>query len=175
MNSVLRTGTYWIRSVRNLHVMWAVGKILIGPDQITPRDPIPYLLSFSEFQGLIQSSLIRYCSCHLICTFKRMLTLLFISSSLRLCHWNFKLPCNWTATKFFGFLHFPLFSNESNQGHAHNTPREVPGPWSLVTEVSIDPKFFMLWQASWESLITETHCFFNMTLIAFSAKTFFGL
>ena len=39
--------------------MWAVGKILIGPDQITPRDPIPYLLSFSEFQGLIQSSLIR--------------------------------------------------------------------------------------------------------------------
>jgi len=39
--------------------MWAVGKMWIGPDQITPSDPIPYLLSFSEFQGLIQSSLIR--------------------------------------------------------------------------------------------------------------------
>ena len=39
--------------------MWAVGKMWIGPDQITPSDPIPYLLSFSEFQGLIQSSLIQ--------------------------------------------------------------------------------------------------------------------
>lgn len=39
--------------------MWAVGKMWIGLDQITPSDPIPYLLSFSEFQSLIQSSLIQ--------------------------------------------------------------------------------------------------------------------
>lgn len=39
--------------------MWAVGKMWIRPDQITPSDPIPYLLSFSGFQGLIQFSLIR--------------------------------------------------------------------------------------------------------------------
>ena len=97
-----------------------------------------HLVSFRGWFNPVWSG---YCSCHWICTFKRMLTLLFIS--LRGCHWNFKLPCNWTARKFFGFLYFPLFSNESSQGYAHNTPREVPGPWCFVIEMSIDPKFFM--------------------------------
>ena len=96
-----------------------------------------------SFRGWFNPVWSQYCWCHVICTFKRMLTLLFISSSLWGCHWNFKLPCNWKARKFFGLLYFPLFSNESSQGYAYNTPGEFLGPWCLVTELSVDPKIII--------------------------------